>query len=317
VDLPNNQVELWSKHVKCNQNGTKCNSIELHLRSVNESVNNLVDSLRVTGSDFTSVEAKSAAGGFPVSITESLSALANLPGGGVIILGLDEEAGFTPVDLVNVTGMKAALGQKVRNFTPPVRLDIDDGEVDGKPVIVARVQECDAAHKPCRAPDGKAYVRSWDGDYAASELEEQAFLMQRTHPRVDSIPVPTGTADELDPELIALWREGVDGDDPSGLGRFEGDEQLRRGGILTADGQPTLGGLLALGIQPQQFLPSVALQLSNSSPTGGRARNPAVLTGPLPVILDQPLEWARQNFTRDVVKVPTTVTSTRDTRGWG
>jgi ATP-dependent DNA helicase RecG len=220
VDLPNNQVELWSKHVKCNQNGTKCNSIELHLRSVNESVNDLVDSLRVTGSDFTSVEAKSAAGGFPESITESLSALANLPGGGVIILGLDEEAGFTPVDLVNVAGMKAALGQKVRNFSPPVRLDIDDGEVDGKPVIVARVQECDAAHKPCRAPDGKAYVRSWDGDYAASELEEQAFLMQRTHARADSIPVPTDTADELDPELIALWREGVDGDDPSGLGRF-------------------------------------------------------------------------------------------------
>lgn len=174
---------------------------------MNDSLNDLVYILRETGSDFTSVEAKSAAGGFPESLTESLSALANLPGGGVIILGLDEETGFTPVALVNIPAMKAALGQKVRNFTPPVHLDIEDGEVDGKPVIVARVHECAAAHKPCRAPDGKAYVRSWDGDYVASELEEQAFLMQRTHPRADSNPVPTATADELDPELIALWRE--------------------------------------------------------------------------------------------------------------
>ncbi len=271
------------------------------MRYVNDSVNDLVHSLRVTGSDFTSVEAKSAAGGLPESLAESLSALANLPGGGVIILGLDEAAGFTPVTLVNILPMKAALGQKVRNFTPPVHVDIEDGEVDGKPVIVARVHECELAHKPCRAPDGKAYVRSWDGDYAASELEEQAFLMQRTHPRADSNPVPTATADELDPELVALWREGVEGEDPSGLGRFEGEEQLRRGGILTADGQPTLGGLLALGIQPQQFLPSLALQLSKSSPAGGRARNPVVITGPLPLILDQALEWATQNFSRDVV----------------
>lgn len=33
----------------------------------------------------------------PSSLTGTLSALANLPGGGLVILGVDERAGFRPV----------------------------------------------------------------------------------------------------------------------------------------------------------------------------------------------------------------------------
>ena len=265
------------------------------------SLQDVVERLRETGSDFTSVEVKSAAGGFPESLAPSLSALANLPGGGTIILGLDEATGFKPVSLADITGLKASLGQKARTYLPPVRLDIGDGEVDGVPIVVAHVHECGTEHKPCRTPDGRVFVRSWDGDYEASELEEQAFLVNRTHPKADRNPISTATVEDLDPELIALWRTGVNSEDPLGLGRFAGDEQLRRAGILTADGHPTLGGLLALGVQPQQFLPSLALQLSTSSPTSCRARNAVVLTGPLPMILDQALEWARSTFKRDLV----------------
>ncbi|MHB1906537.1 MAG: ATP-binding protein [Acidimicrobiales bacterium] len=268
---------------------------------MNETLSDIVRRLREIGSDFTSVEVKAAVGGLPMTLTKSLSTLANLPGGGVIILGLDEGAGFTPVALKNVTGMKAALGQKARTLQPPVRVDIEDGEVDGSPVIVARVHECDPALKPCRAPDGTAYVRSWDGDYRASDLEEQAFLLHRSQPQSDRVAVPDATVEELDPELVALWRQSVRSRDSSGLGRFAGVEQLRRGGIVTVDGQPTLAGLLALGIQPQEYRPRLALQLSTASPGTGRARNPVVLTGPLPAILDQALEWARQNFSREVV----------------
>ena len=221
------------------------------------SLQDVVERLRETGSDFTSVEVKSAAGGFPESLAPSLSALANLPGGGTIILGLDEATGFKPVSLADITGLKASLGQKARTYLPPVRLDIGDGEVDGVPIVVAHVHECGTEHKPCRTPDGRVFVRSWDGDYEASELEEQAFLVNRTHPKADRNPISTATVEDLDPELIALWRTGVNSEDPLGLGRFAGDEQLRRAGILTADGHPTLGGLLALGVQPQQFLPSL------------------------------------------------------------
>jgi ATP-dependent DNA helicase RecG len=41
----------------------------------------VVASLRLAGGDVTSMEVKSAAGGLPESLTPTLSALANLPGG--------------------------------------------------------------------------------------------------------------------------------------------------------------------------------------------------------------------------------------------
>ncbi|HEY5434145.1 MAG TPA: ATP-binding protein, partial [Candidatus Limnocylindrales bacterium] len=142
--------------------------------------------LRETGGDHTSVEVKSAAGGLPESLTSSLSALANLPGGGTIILGLDERTGFTPVALRDVQALKQGLANKARAYTPPVTITIRDGTVDGSTVVVARVAECPAAFKPCRVTStGKAYGRSYDGDFELSELEREAFIIGRGSPQFD------------------------------------------------------------------------------------------------------------------------------------
>jgi ATP-dependent DNA helicase RecG len=133
----------------------------------------LVDQLRATGGDTAEVEVKSAAGGLPESITPTLSALANLPGGGVIILGLDERHGFAAVGLPDPQTLKQGLGSRARAFEPPVRLTISDGVVDGQAVVIAEVHECDAAAKPCRvASTGRAYLRSYDGDYELSAVEQ-------------------------------------------------------------------------------------------------------------------------------------------------
>jgi len=67
---------------------------------------------------------KAAAGGLPVSLTASLSALANLSSGGTLILGLDERSGFRPVRLAEPQTLKQGLAGKARAYTPPVRLSI-------------------------------------------------------------------------------------------------------------------------------------------------------------------------------------------------
>ncbi|SBW24042.1 transcriptional regulator TrmB [Candidatus Protofrankia californiensis] len=123
-------------------------------------VSGMIAKLRAAGGDTTDVEVKLAAGGLPVSLTATLSALANLPGGGTIILGLDERVGFRPVRIAEPQPLKQSLAAKARAFTPPVRLTIDDGIVDGEPVVVARVHECDRSAKPCRVTaTGASYRR--------------------------------------------------------------------------------------------------------------------------------------------------------------
>jgi len=257
----------------------------------------LVARLRATGGDTTSVEVKSATGGLPDSLTSTLCALANLPGGGVIILGLDEGRAFVPVGLNNTQVLKQGLGSKARMFEPPVRLTIADGAVDGQPVVVAEVHECDVSAKPCRvASSGRSYLRSYDGDYELSALEEQGFLSARTAPRSDRAPVSGSSRADLDPDLVVGWLRAVRGRSPDGLGRFSDDEEvLRRGGVLTGDGLLTVAGLLTLGIHPQQFFPRFVVQVAAAGDRGARARNSLSIDGPIPTMLDRTLAWARAN----------------------
>jgi ATP-dependent DNA helicase RecG len=275
-----------------------------------EDLNGLIHVLRTSGGDTTSVEVKSAAGGLPVSLTSSLSALANLPGGGTIILGLDERAGFRPVPLADAQVLKQGLAAKARAYTPPVRLSIEDGLVDGEPVIVAHVHECDPSVKPCRVTaTSTAYVRGYDGDFPVSDVETQGFLAARRPPLFDRRPVDGASSDDLDPELVASYLSTVRERDATGLGRFTDDaELLRRAGVTVDGGRPTVAGLLALGVHPQQFFPRYVIQaaaepLPQDSPSA-RARNQITITGPIPRMLDTALEWARRTFDTSIVDNP-------------
>lgn len=267
----------------------------------------LVLQLREAGGDFEAVEVKSAAAGFPESLTPTLSAMANLPGGGLIVLGLDEATGFRPVALKDAQALKQALRQKARSYEPPVRLTIRDGEIEGHRVIAATVHECDPSAKPCRvAASGKAYLRSYDGDYELSAIEQQAFLAQRRPPHFDRQAVAGSSVADLDDDLVELWRAAARVRDPRGLGRFTNDDELlHRSGVVTPEGTPTVAGLLALGRYPQQWFPRYVIQVGveprADDPPGTRATNVQSIAGPIPMMLDEALTWARRSFATRIV----------------
>ncbi|WP_051162768.1 ATP-binding protein [Nocardia brevicatena] len=269
----------------------------------------LIDSLCSLGGDCTNIEVKSATGGLPDSLTSTLSALANLPGGGLIILGLDERDGFRPTGWPDPQKLKQGLAQRARSFTPPVQLTIDDATIDGKPVVAAVVHECAPSAKPCRVDaTGAAYLRGYDGDFRMSTLEEQAFLAARQAPHFDRTPVTEASRSDLDDELVDDFARTVRLRDRHGLGRFSGEELLRRAGVITTGGVPTLAGLLALGTYPQQWFPQfvvrAAAEPGPTDPPGTRARNQVTLTGPIPRMLDAALEWAGQTFDTAIVSRP-------------
>lgn len=271
-----------------------------------EDLSALVNRLRTAGGDSTDVEIKSASGGLPDSLASTLSALANLPGGGTIILGLDERLGFRPVSLADPHKLKQGLAAKARACTPPLRVDVEDGIVDRSPVIVARVHECDPSAKPCRAPGGRAYLRGYDGDFPLSDLEEQAFLAARHPPLFDRAPIEDATLDDLEPGLLESFMASVRRGEPHGRGRFQDDsELLRRNGVVDSTGKPTVAGVLALGVHPQQWFPRYVIQAAaeppSGAPAGTRARNQVTIDGPIPRMLDEAMNWARRTFDSSIV----------------
>jgi ATP-dependent DNA helicase RecG len=258
----------------------------------------LLDRLREEGGDLPGVEVKSAAGGLPVSLITSLCAFANRPGGGVVVLGLDEATGFHPVELGERSKLKRALADKARTaLQPPLVLEFSDATLEGVALIVATVTELDDSQKPCRVKGGQhqgTWIRSTDGDYRASEIEIQALLARRSQPFDDAFPAGGSTRADLDSGLVSEFLRSCR-EMSTQLAKLPSDDELlyRTGVLVSPQEVPTVAGILALGIYPQQFLPSAALQavLVDDSDPSRRVLDSRRFDGPIPHIVNDAVQW--------------------------
>ena len=267
----------------------------------------LLETLRAEGDDSEAVEAKRASGGWPEDIAKTLSAFSNTPGGGTILFGVDESSGFEAVGVYNSAACRKALATTCRNaLDPPITHRCDAVRTDGRVVLIAEIPEADAGAKPVRVKTtGKAFLRSHDGDFQLSPVEEQAFIANRSAPHHDGRPAEGASQADLDDELVGGYLNSCRSASTS-LARFDDSELLFRTGVLVGDEkQPSVAGLLALGRHPQQFFPNFVIQAHATpgleDPTGTRAVDARRFDGPVPMMLRESLVWIRRNSGSRVV----------------
>ncbi|NMR20463.1 ATP-binding protein [Cellulomonas fimi] len=270
-----------------------------------DDVTELLDSLRRIGGEPETVEAKSGAGGFPTSVRESLVAFANTEGGTVLI-GVDEETGFTVVPIPSITRYRDNLVALARDaITPPLQIETDIVEVDGGAVLVAQVAPSRPDHKPVyvtsKGVTNGAYLRTGDGDRRMSEGEIGLVYAARVEARYDREPVPgTGTQDLDWPSLRRSLQRVRAG---SAKLRVEDETVvLFRLGVL-AEPQPesplTLAGLLAFGEYPQRMFPQlmVSVVVYPADRAGGtRFLDNVTVRGSIPDMVSEALAVIRRNL---------------------
>jgi ATP-dependent DNA helicase RecG len=271
----------------------------------------LVVDMRARGGELPGVEVKSAAGGLPDSITETMSAFANLPGGGLIVLGLDEAKGFRPVQLKDAVGLAAGVASRARQaLEPAIHIEVDVDSFEGADVVVARVRELPASAKPCFVRrTGQAYLRFADGDYTLSQLEIEGFLSNRSRPRYDEAAVDGAVIADLEGDRVEDFLSTARSADKR-FARITADEELlRRTGVLALSGGPTVAGLIALGVHPQQFLPHYTIRaasLPDTSDPSIRALDQATFTGPIAAMVEEAVAWTARNSRRRLITDETT-----------
>lgn len=266
------------------------------MRWTSESIEELLLELRDHGRDFEDVEVKLGTGGVP-ELGDTLCAFGNMPNGGTIIVGLDEERGFLPVGVPDPGLIEQSIASQARNaLVPPLHVSFSEADVDGATLVIATVAALPSSQRPCRY-QGRAYLRQADGDYVMSELEIQQMIALRERPRYDARPVDGTSFDDLEPSLVSEFVSAA----RIGSRRLasETDEViLTRKAVLASDGQRlTTAGLYALGRYPQQFLPSLSITAAVllDPRSGQRTRDRVDLDGPLPEMLEGALEWVQRN----------------------
>ncbi len=261
----------------------------------------LIEQLRTIGAESSSVEVKSGVG---KAILETLSAFSN-QGGGIIVAGLSEADGFTPVPRFDPRSARDALTSFCEHLTPPVRPEISIVPFESGQVLVTEVPEMDAQEKPCYVTERGlykgSYIRSGDSERRLSPYEVDRIVENKGQPTWDRESVPDASLDDLNGTALSNFtakqqaaREKTFADGmPTALRRLQ---------ILRGD-NPTLASLLALGDYPQQFYPRLAVTFALYPGTekgdvteGFRLLDSARITGSIPEMVEEGVRLVEKNM---------------------
>ena len=287
--------------------GTERHSIDDYTAKMTE----LIGLMRMIGNDTQQCEVKECKRRISSTITDTLSAFSN-GSGGWIILGLSEQAGFTPVDHFDARAMQEALSQACEKMTPVVRPVIVTCPFEGANLVFARIDEMLPRDKPCfttaLGPHGGSFIRTGDGDRRMTAYEVDRLIEEHLQPTYDLDVVPGATQADLDPRLVAgllarvreqhphVFAERSDRDALLDLQvlRHDDSDANAIGGVL----RPTLAGLMALGRYPQKYYPRLNIAIAvypgvdRDDVFRGDERLVAAKTivGPIPVMIDDAVE---------------------------
>ena len=240
-------------------------------------------------------------GGLPANLASTVCAFANMPDGGTILLGIDEAAGFAVTGVNDAAGLEAGVVNQARSTVDPVpQLHTSSVEINGKQVVVIEVVPLRLADKPATVA-GRAFLRQADGDFVMHEHElrmiEVEKILMSTPQDYDKQVVTGLTVGDLVPEMIDRYLLRARAGDSRLSGRTD-SEVLRYTGVVASSGEPTVAGLYAMGDYPQGQFPSLtvtaAVQVA-SDPGGVRNRDLQHFTGPVPVLLEETMDWCQRN----------------------
>lgn len=263
--------------------------------------------LRRLHRDSTDIEVKRASE-LPENLPETTCAFANMPSGGTIILGVDENRDFEVVGVADAAALEEALISQTRNSVKPApMIECETFTLEGKQVLVAQVNPVPLQNRPAHYRS-VAYLRQSDGDYEMNDadlaLVEIQKLSHSENFQFDVVPVLNSSTRDLDSVRVKSFLEAARAGSRILSKKIDDQELLETLNIVTVKGELTLAGIYALGEYPQGKAPQLRITAAVQLPREGssvRTRNMQDFEGPLPDLLEDALAWVRQNApTRNV-----------------
>ncbi len=247
-----------------------------------------------------------------MSMWETISAFANAQGG-TIILGVDEKHDFSVVGVRDAGAIESALGSVCSELEPVVRADIHTVFIDEKAVVIAEIPPVARNQRPCyRRSLGEwagSRLRVSDGDRKLTNYEISVLLANRAEQRYDVSALPQASIEDLDRQAIDRFLRRIRDTRSSIFSSMDDEHVLVMLNVLTRHHEnlvPTLAGLLAFGIFPQQYEPQLNLtivaypmaQAGESGPRGERFSENRAVDGSIPVIVAETIRILKRNMRR-------------------
>ena len=197
-------------------------------------------------------------------------------------------------------------------LTPVVRPDMEIIPFEGHNILAAWIYPKAIDERPCyvtaQGMYRGSYIRTGDGDRRLSRYEIDRMLEANRQPCWDSEIVMEATTDDLDHYMLRDLIARQKALHPRIFAAMP-DEDIMKSLCIVMDVdnvlRPTLAGILALGVYPQKFFPSLTVSFSRYQDTASSAGTPAsderfvdsrTIVGSIPVMIAEALDCVRRNM---------------------
>ena len=207
------------------------------------------------------IEVKSARGGCPEKLYDTLSSFSNQDSGGILVFGLDEKANFAKVGVYDAQDLQRRVMEYGEQMTPVVRPVFTVYEEAGKVFVSAEIPPVDITERPCfKTAKGRmlgSYIRVGDADKPMTEYEVYSYEAFRKKYRDDIRPVAQVGVRDLDQDRLAQYVLRRKQDRPH-FATLELSQLYDLIGV-TKNGDVTLAAVLLFSPYPQAYFPQLSI----------------------------------------------------------
>lgn len=257
-------------------------------------------------SESQNIEVKAATKGCPTRLFDTLSSFSNQDEGGVIVFGLDEKEDFAVKGVYDSQDLQKKVTEQCKQMEPSVRALFSICEIEGKIIVSAEIPGVDISERPVFYKGvGRikgSYVRVGESDEPMSEYEIYSYEAFRKRIRDDIRTISNSKMQLLDEKRMKDYLDAVKNERKNLAENVSSEEIMELMGI-TADGTPTLAGLMTFSKYPQTYFPQLCItavalpgtEMGTVGDDGERFIDNKRITGAIPDMLEEAVEFVRKN----------------------
>ena len=266
----------------------------------------LVADIQNKKSESQNIEVKAAEKGCPTRLFGTLSSFSNQDEGGIIVFGIDEREGFAVKGVYDAQDLQKKVTEQCKQMEPSVRALFTLCEIAGRVIVSAEIPGVELSERPVFYKGvGRvkgSYVRVGESDEPMNEYEIYSFEAFRKRIRDDIRTVEHSRIQLMDENRMKSYLDAVKTERKNLADNVSTEEILELMGV-TADGMPTLAGIMVFSKYPQAYFPqlcitAVALPGTEMGTVGGdgeRFIDNKRITGAIPDMLEEAVEFVQKN----------------------
>ena len=271
-----------------------------------EDLVNLVQEVQRYQCETQTIEVKSAHGGCPTRLFDSLSSLSNQDGGGIILFGLDEKRNFEVVGVYDPQDLQRKVTEQCKQMQPILRPLFTVCDIEDKVVVSAELPGVDIADRPVyykgTGRSKGSFIRVGEADEPMSDYEIYSYYAYHRRLRDDLRIASMSEISQFDQSLVDKYLAALRENKPN-ISKLESMETLELMGIVR-DGKPTLAGLMCFSKYPQAIFPQLCItaivvpgtQIGQTGIDGERFSDNKRIEGTIGQMLDEAMYFVKRNM---------------------